>query len=57
MHRPAETTVTVVPDTVQTGSVAEVKATVRVLLLVAEILKVPDPIVLFDRDPKVIVWV
>jgi hypothetical protein len=37
--------------------VAEVKATVRVLLLVAEILKVPDPIVLFDRDPKVIVWV
>ena len=56
MQVPAETRVTVVPDTVQTPVVAEVKATVKLLEADAERLKVPVPIALSDRAPKVMVW-
>jgi hypothetical protein len=47
--------VTVVPETVHTLVVADVNATVRELLAVAEIEYVPLPRVLLVRDPKVIV--
>jgi hypothetical protein len=53
---PAETKVTVVPETVQTGVVAELNATVSELEAVAETENVPVPIVLLARELKVIVW-
>jgi hypothetical protein len=58
MQVPAETRVTVVPDTVQTLRVEfELKDTLSPLEAVADParLKVPVPIVLLDKDPKVIV--
>jgi hypothetical protein len=53
---PAETKVTVVPETVQTGVVAELNATVSALEAVAETENVPVPIVLLARELKVMVW-
>ena len=53
---PAETRVTVVDETVQTPVVALVNATVRLLDAVALTVKVPVPMVLFDRAPKVMLW-
>jgi hypothetical protein len=54
---PAETRVTVVPDTVQTGVVAEVRATVSPLEAEGEIEKVLLPcMVRFAREPNVMVW-
>jgi hypothetical protein len=53
---PAETKVTVVDETVQTPVVAELKATARPLVAVAETVNVPVPRVRFKSSPKVIVW-
>ena len=56
VHVPAETSVTVVPESVQTGVVAELKATVRPLEAVADTENVPVPNVRLARELKVIVW-
>ena len=56
VHVPADTSVTVDPDTVQTGWVEEEKATASPLVAVAERVKVPVPRVRFERASKVIVW-
>jgi hypothetical protein len=54
---PADTRLTVVPETVQTPRVEfELKDTLSPLEAVADRLNVPVPIVLLDSDPKVIVW-
>lgn len=52
---PAETSVTVVPETVQVLEVADVKVTESPLEAVAEILKAAIPNVLLDIELKVIV--
>jgi hypothetical protein len=56
VHVPAETSVTVVPETVQTGVVAELNATVSALEAVADTENVPVPIVLLARELKVMDW-
>ena len=45
-----------VPDTVQTGAVAEVNATVSPLEAVAEMANVPVPRVRFESALKVMAW-
>jgi hypothetical protein len=58
VHVPAETRVTVVDETVQTGWVVDLKETPSplALVLVAETVKVLVPIVRSCKVPKVMVW-
>ena len=53
---PAERSVTVVSETVQTESVREVKVTVRPEEEVAESEAVPLPNLRSEREVKVMVW-
>src|ERR1035441_6248872 len=53
---PAATSVTVVPDTVQTGVVCELKLTVSPELAVALTVNGAVPSVLFESVPNVMVW-
>ena len=56
MHVPTDTRVTVVPETVHTAVVCELKDTVRPEVEVAVTLNGDVPKDLFDRVPKVTVW-
>src|ERR1017187_1053686 len=53
---PAETSVTVVPDTVQTDAVCELKLTAKPELAAAPTANGAVPNARFDRAPKVMVW-
>jgi hypothetical protein len=56
VHVPAETSVTVVPESVQTDVVAELNDTVSPLEAVADTVKVPVPKVRLASELKVMVW-
>ena len=55
-QRPLSTSVTVVPETVQTLGVVEAKLTVRPELAVAESGGGDEDSEMLDRAPKLIVW-
>ena len=55
-HWPTATSVTVVPDTVQTGVVVDAKLTVKPDEAVALTVKAAVPSAWLDSDPNVIVW-
>src|ERR1017187_3640905 len=56
VQAPAETNVTVVPDTVQTAVVCELKLTVRPEEAVAPTVNGAVPSARFESAPKVMVW-
>ena len=56
VHTPGATSVTVVPDTVQTNVVVEAKLTGRPEDAVAVSVKGALPSTKFESAPKVIVW-